>query len=267
MEVLPVPQVEARLMIAFEILTAAIIALADALSSPLAPHEPDAQARPDPARMVAVATGSLWPESMRPEWAEMLLSILRNDMLDDGKGWWKPSACRLDWKWCVAKLDADKSGDLSRSEVPRPELFFDALDTDLDGAVTEADLSGEATKPGSGLAAALFRRLDSDSNDRVSWDELSYLFQDADKAKRGWIAREDLERVFAKPGPAHEAMPTRARFFEMLLRGDLGSFRSGPPLGAAAPDFDLARREGKGRVRLSSHRGKRPVVLVFGSFT
>jgi hypothetical protein len=217
--------------------------------------------------MVAVAVGVSWPEATRPEWAEMLLSILRGDMLEDGKGWWKASQCRLDWRWLASKIDADRSGDLSRGEVPRPELFFDALDTDMDGTVTEADLSGQATKPGSGLATAIFRRLDSDSNDRVSWDELSYLFQDADREKRGWISREDLERVFAKPGPAHEAMPTRTRFFEMLLRGELGSFRPGPSLGAKAPDFDLPRREGRGRVRLSSHRGKRPVVLVFGSFT
>jgi hypothetical protein len=261
------PQVETRIMIAFEILVAAVVALADALSPPGGSHDPDAHPRPDPARMVAVAAGSLWPQSIRPEWAEMLFAILRNDMLEDGKGWWKSSACRLDWSWLAAKLDQDRSGDLSRSEVPRPELFFEALDTDLAGTITRADLSGEATKPGSGLAAAVFRRLDSDSNDRVSWDELSYFFQDADRAKRGWIAREDLERVFAKRGPASESMPSRTRFFEMLLRGELGSFRPGPSIGATAPDFDLPRREGKGRVRLSSHRGKRPVVLIFGSFT
>ena len=254
-------------MIAFEILVAALVALADGLSPHAGTHGTDAPARPDPARMVAVAAGSLWPESMRPEWAEMLLSILRNDMLEDGKGWWKASACRLDWGWLAAKLDHDRSGGLSRSEVPRPEVFFEALDTDLDGTITQADLSGEASKPGSGLAAAVFRRLDADSNDRVSWDELSYFFQDADRAKRGWIAREDLERIFSKPGRASETMPSRTRFFEMLIRGELGSFRSGPTLGAQAPDFELARREGKGRVRLSSHRGKRPVVLVFGSFT
>ena len=36
--------------------------------------------------------------------------------------------------------------------------------------------------------------------------------------------------------------------------------------GEPAPDFDLRRADGKGRVRLSDLRGK-PVVLVFGSFT
>jgi peroxiredoxin len=38
-------------------------------------------------------------------------------------------------------------------------------------------------------------------------------------------------------------------------------------VGAPAPDFDLAARDGSGRVRLSSIRTEKPVVLVFGSYT
>jgi peroxiredoxin len=39
--------------------------------------------------------------------------------------------------------------------------------------------------------------------------------------------------------------------------------------GAAAPDFTLAKHgdSRRDRVTLSSHRGQRPVVLVFGSYT
>jgi len=39
--------------------------------------------------------------------------------------------------------------------------------------------------------------------------------------------------------------------------------------GAAAPDFTLPKHgaDGRDRVTLSSHRGQRPVVLVFGSYT
>lgn len=44
-----------------------------------------------------------------------------------------------------------------------------------------------------------------------------------------------------------------------------------PAAGSEAPDFDLSRLiEGEAsedRVKLSSFRGKRPVVLVFGSYT
>jgi peroxiredoxin len=34
-----------------------------------------------------------------------------------------------------------------------------------------------------------------------------------------------------------------------------------------APDFELRRLKGEGKVRLSSHRGQRPVLLIFGSYT
>lgn len=40
-----------------------------------------------------------------------------------------------------------------------------------------------------------------------------------------------------------------------------------PKPGEPAPDFELDRHDGSGRVRLSSFRGDRPVVLIFGSIT
>lgn len=44
--------------------------------------------------------------------------------------------------------------------------------------------------------------------------------------------------------------------------------REGPlKTGDAAPDFDLQTLDRKSRVRLSSFRGKKPVMLVFGSYT
>jgi hypothetical protein len=42
-----------------------------------------------------------------------------------------------------------------------------------------------------------------------------------------------------------------------------GSLRRGD----VAPDFVLPREDGKGMVRLSDFRGRRPVLLVFGSYT
>lgn len=38
-------------------------------------------------------------------------------------------------------------------------------------------------------------------------------------------------------------------------------------VGDTAPDFSLPTADGKARVRLSSFRGHKPVVLVFGSYT
>ena len=42
-----------------------------------------------------------------------------------------------------------------------------------------------------------------------------------------------------------------------------GSLKEGGP----APDFSLSTLDRSSRVTLSSHRGVRPVVLVFGSYT
>jgi len=38
-------------------------------------------------------------------------------------------------------------------------------------------------------------------------------------------------------------------------------------MGDRAPDFTLADPHGKNEVKLSSFRGKKPVVLIFGSYT
>jgi hypothetical protein len=43
--------------------------------------------------------------------------------------------------------------------------------------------------------------------------------------------------------------------------------RSAPNKGDAAPDFELSDSEAAASVRLSVFSGKKPVALVFGSFT
>ena len=40
-----------------------------------------------------------------------------------------------------------------------------------------------------------------------------------------------------------------------------------PGPGDPAPDFELRLLGGGGQVRLSAYRGKRPVALIFGSYT
>lgn len=61
------------------------------------------------------------------------------------------------------------------------------------------------------------------------------------------------------PGPAFALLPME-RMWCQARKGDLA-------VGQAAPDFELAARDGSGRVRLSSVRQEKPVVLVFASYT
>jgi hypothetical protein len=63
----------------------------------------------------------------------------------------------------------------------------------------------------------------------------------------------------------HVPLPTLmlVPFETMWNRARAGSLRVGDP----APDFTLRTADGTASVRLSSFRGDRPVVLVFGSYT
>lgn len=49
-----------------------------------------------------------------------------------------------------------------------------------------------------------------------------------------------------------------------LIRARAGNV---PKVGEQAPDFELSTLDGKRKIKLSSYRGKKPVVLVFGSYT
>ncbi len=66
-------------------------------------------------------------------------------------------------------------------------------------------------------------------------------------------AKSPFQRTFKTQREATEAMRQREP--------------SAPKAGDAAPDFELSDPEGKRTVRLSSFKGKAPVVLLFGSYT
>lgn len=68
-------------------------------------------------------------------------------------------------------------------------------------------------------------------------------------------------------GRVMSKLPTAAYFlfpFEPLW---LWARRGGLRVGDLAPDFDLSSASGSPTVRLSSFRGREPVVLIFGSHT
>jgi hypothetical protein len=61
------------------------------------------------------------------------------------------------------------------------------------------------------------------------------------------------------PMPAYFVLP----FETMWSRARAGTVNPGD----AAPDFELSTVDKSASVRLSSFRGSKPVVLVFGSYT
>jgi hypothetical protein len=248
------------------------------LSSGL-PQRPEA-AKP-PLSLDAEATLGRWADRAaafldrswrrRPEWADMLISALRGESPGAGRGWWKPSATLRGWDWLRGRFDADGNGKVTPWELGPAAAYFDRLDRGDDGALTRDDLEGQGAQLGNQLTEALYRSLDEDRNDRVSWDELAWFFQRADRNKRGFISRQDLAALVAAASPGVFATaddrPSRWAVARRFFSGELGSFREGPALGALAPDFDLPAVGGRKRVRLSDARMKRPVALIFGSFT
>ncbi|MBI3693744.1 MAG: hypothetical protein HY238_02730 [Acidobacteria bacterium] len=67
-------------------------------------------------------------------------------------------------------------------------------------------------------------------------------------------------RIVSKvPGPVMRIVP----FPPLWRKARAGRLQTGDP----APDFELPTLDKQSRVRLSSLRSSRPVVLVFGSYT
>jgi hypothetical protein len=252
--------------------------------------------------LAAALLGSLSPEHMkslgqmldedwkdRPEWGDMAVAILKNDFMRPGAGWWKLGTKRYDWGWLRERFDKNADGKIDRDEFPsdleNAIQLFERLDRDGDGQLMAADFD-YAESPTMNMAAMknkmsnqLFYRLDKDSNGRITLEELAEFFAYGDKEALGFLTPEDLRFAIDDPplkkpagddtaAPRNSAGPSSpAAALRMFLRGEMGWLSAGPQVGDSAPKFTLPMNEGGTSVNLSDSLGKRPVVLVFGSFT
>jgi hypothetical protein len=81
----------------------------------------------------------------------------------------------------------------------------------------------------------------------------------------GLLRKNLSEKDFAGMMSFVAAMPPERRTAMMQFLAERETLA--PALGAHAPDFDLPRLGGADRVRLSQFRGRKPVALIFGSYT
>jgi hypothetical protein len=208
-----------------------------------------------------------------------LLSILSGTRPtgDKASGWLVPSRTRYTWAWLAARLDRDQDGAVSEREFDGRREWFQALDRDRDGTITPADLDWSEKAPlaqANTQAKMLFRSIDADGDGRVDAQEWQTFMARLSQGK-SYLAQDDLLPLFtpvakgklrAKAGATADRdinIPLLRAFFE----GDVGSIFEGPRPGTPAPDFTLPLQNGAGKLTLSDSFGKRPVVLVFGSFT
>ena len=106
--------------------------------------------------------------------------------------------------------------------------------------------------PGSNMARLLMRLMDLDKDGNISGAEYMKFFIDVDQDKDSSVTQKEIMELMSK------------RRREMLGQSQE---TDGPSVGQAAPNFTLRTLDGKRTVKLSDFRGKKPVVLVFGSYT
>ena len=107
-------------------------------------------------------------------------------------------------------------------------------------------------RPAVNMARLLMRLIDLNNDGQLSGGEYMRFFVDADQDKDGSVSQKEMTELINKKRGERPA---------------LGQQASGPDIGQEAPDFILRTLDGKGTVTLSDLRGKKPVVLVFGSYT
>jgi hypothetical protein len=238
-----------------------------------------ADANPKPLKNAPEAlTYEAWvrqalPELKFPEIVEMLWAIAHGSQMGPGEGWFHSGQTRFGWNWLAARHGVDPKGAITPKDFKGGEDFFDRLDRNQDGELTADDFDWSDKSSflrQSGQFRQWFRAIDANSNGRISRAEWESFFAKAGKGKE-YLTPEDLREMLNPPqkkkNDKSKDDPSPWVFVKGLLSGELGSFHEGPAVGAQAPNFKLKTQDGTQEIRLADYRGKKPVVLIFGSFT
>jgi hypothetical protein len=121
---------------------------------------------------------------------------------------------------------------------PVLDRFFARFDRNNDGFIDRAEFPQPMRR--------MFARLDTNDDGKLSREEL--------KPAESRLARF-LANQGGQPGEVNTPAAKGERHKDQLEVGDV------------APDFSLPRVKGEGEVKLSDFKGKRPVVLIFASYT
>lgn len=132
------------------------------------------------------------------------------------------------------------------------DKWFLSLDGDQDGKLVQKEL----TCVTSWWAKTAIKRLDKDADKALSKNEIAKAYAIADTDKSGTLSKSELA-----------APAARQRGGRNDRRGGRNNGGKPPAVGQVAPDFTLKTLDGKAKHTLSSYKGKKPVALIFGSYT
>jgi hypothetical protein len=215
------------------------------------------------------------PRIRVPEIVEMAWALVTGGDLEGGVGWFHPGQSRYGWDWLAAKYDTNHDGEISREEFKGPAELFERLDRDGDGVLTAEDFDWSNDSKWLKESQPIrkwFRAIDANSNGRISQHEWQEFFAKASKGK-SYITPDDLRLMLHPPEKKDDKKkddddePSPLILIEGFATGELGSVHEGPAIGQKAPEFSLRTQDGDQEYRLSQYRGRKPVVLIFGSFT
>jgi len=108
-----------------------------------------------------------------------------------------------------AKMDKNKDGRLSKTEVKMPPARFQKLDTNKDGALTPAELAAGAKERADkrehkGNGHGMWAQLDANQDGKLTEQEATAaadrMFDRADADRNGVLTREEIQRG-RKHGP------------------------------------------------------------------
>jgi peroxiredoxin len=207
-----------------------------------------------------------------PEAAEMLIAIAKGSQMGPGDGWFHPGQSRYGWKWLAEKHGIKPGDAIPRDKFQGPAALFARLDRNKDGVLRADDFDWSdrnAYAMQSGMVSYWFRCVNKAGDGRLTREEWVKFFDDAARGKDHITTDNLRDALMAGPpraGTAPEG-PAQETLVRGLFRGEIGSVNEGPKLNDPAPDFTLKTRDGKDKVRLSDHFGKKPIVLVFGNVT
>ena len=179
----------------------------------------------------------------------------------------KDAKKKFDPAQMLKQFDKNNDGFLEPAELPdRMRERFPRMDANGDGKLSRDELEKVAGRFGQAPSAApddaLFRLLDKNGDGKLSKEELenaAKMLEKLDRNKDGMLDREELgeaaKRKLGRPGEIITPAAKGERIADKLKVGD------------PAPDFTLPFVNGKGELKLSSFHGKKPVVLIFASYT